>query len=76
MSSMSSGMPAMRRTPRGVRQPPRSRKPIRNAERFLPNRTRPEHKKIRSVTDGGKRLVVIVEAVRSGVRPINAWEDR
>ncbi len=30
---------------------------------------------IRSVTDGGKRVLVIVQIVRDGVRPITGWEE-
>lgn len=29
----------------------------------------------RSGTDGGRRLIVVAQIVRDGVRPITAWEE-
>ena len=47
---------------------------IWNADRMQRHREHPERALIRSVTDGGKAVVVIVQIVRDGVRPITGWE--
>jgi hypothetical protein len=47
---------------------------IWNADRMFPHRARPSRALFRSVTDGGKAVVVIVEIVDDGVRPITGWE--
>ena len=47
---------------------------IWNADRMVPHREHPERGLFRSVTDGGKVVVVIVEIVHDGVRPITGWE--
>jgi hypothetical protein len=47
---------------------------IWNADRMLPHREDPDRALFRSVTDGGKAVVVIVEIVQDGVRPITGWE--
>lgn len=46
-----------------------------NATSAARHRTDPDRRMIRSVTDGGKRVVVIVQVVGHGVRPITAWEE-
>ena len=47
---------------------------IWNADRMFPHRGHPSRGLLRSVTDGGKAVVVIVEIVGDGVRPITGWE--
>jgi len=47
---------------------------IWNADRMFPHREHPDRALLRSVTDGGKAVVVIVEIVGDGVRPITGWE--
>lgn len=47
---------------------------IWNADRMFPHREHPDRALFRSVTDGGKSVVVIVEIVHDGVRPITGWE--
>jgi hypothetical protein len=47
-----------------------------NATELLKHRSHPERKLVRSMTDGGKPVVVIVELVRDGiVRPITGREE-
>ncbi len=48
---------------------------IANADRVTRSRERPDRVVYRSVTDGGRRLVVVVQIIRDGVRPITAWEE-
>jgi hypothetical protein len=48
---------------------------IWNAEREIPHREYPDRVLFRSVTDGGRRLVVVAQKVRDGVRPITAVEE-
>ena len=47
---------------------------IWNADRVFPHREHSSRALFRSVTDGGKATVVIVEVVDDGVRPITGWE--
>jgi hypothetical protein len=47
---------------------------IWNADRMFPHRAHPSRALFRSVTDGGKAVVVIVEIVNDGVGPITARE--
>ena len=47
---------------------------IWNADRILPHRKHPGRALFGSVTDGGKAVVVIVQIVDDGVRPITGWE--
>lgn len=47
---------------------------IWTADRMFRHREHPERALLRSVTDGGKAVVVIVEIVHDGVRPITGWE--
>jgi hypothetical protein len=47
---------------------------IINADRMLKHPRDSDRGRIESVTDGGKRVVVIVQLVRDGVRPITGWE--
>jgi hypothetical protein len=47
---------------------------IWNADRMFPHLEDPDRALFRSVTDGGKAVVVIVQIVRDGVRPITGWE--
>jgi hypothetical protein len=49
---------------------------IANADSAIPHRTVTDRVLFRSVTDGGKRAVVIAQLVRDGVRPITGWETR
>lgn len=46
-----------------------------NADRMIPHRTHPDRALFRSVTDGGKRVLVVVQIVADGVRPITGWEE-
>lgn len=48
---------------------------IWNATRLIPHREHAERGLFRSVTNGGKRVLVVVEIVRDGVRPITGWEE-
>lgn len=48
---------------------------IWNAERMTRHREHSDRGLFRSVTDGGKRVLVIVQIVRDGVRPITGWEE-
>lgn len=47
---------------------------IWNADRMFPHREDPYRALFRSVTDGGKAVVVVVEIVGDGVRPITGWQ--
>lgn len=47
---------------------------IWNADRMFPHREHPGRGLFRSVTDGGKAVVVIVQVGGGGVRPITGWE--
>ena len=47
---------------------------IRNADRMLKHPRDADRGRIQSMTDGGKAVVVIVQLVRDGVRPITGWE--
>jgi hypothetical protein len=47
---------------------------IWNADRMFSHRAHPGRTLFRSMTDGGKAVVVIVEIVGDGVRPITGWE--
>jgi hypothetical protein len=47
---------------------------IWNADWMRTHPVDPDRGRIESVTGGGKRVVVIVEVVRDGVRPITGWE--
>jgi hypothetical protein len=48
---------------------------IFNARRAIPSRHNKDRVLFRADTDGGRRLVVVAEIVRDGVRPITAWEE-
>lgn len=48
---------------------------ILNARRAIPSRFHEDRVLFRSVTDGGRRLTVVVQIVRDGVRPIAAWDE-
>ncbi len=48
---------------------------IFNARRAIPSRHQEARVLFRSVTDAGRRLVVVADIVRDGVRPITAWEE-
>lgn len=48
---------------------------IWNAGRMTRHREHPERVMFRSTTDGGRRLVVVAQIIRDGVRPITAWEE-
>lgn len=41
---------------------------------MIPHREHADRGLFRSVTDGGKSVLVIVEILRDGVRPITGWE--
>ncbi len=47
---------------------------ILNAPRMRKNPRDPDRGRIESVTDGGKSVVVIVQILHHGVRPITGWE--
>lgn len=48
---------------------------IWNATSASRHRTEPDRRLIRSATDGGQRVIVIVQVVHDGVRPITGWEE-
>lgn len=48
---------------------------IFNARRVIPSRDDADRVLFRSATDGGRRLLVVAQIVRDGVRPITAWEE-
>ncbi len=48
---------------------------IFNAGRAIPSRHHRDRVLFRSATDGGRRLVVVAQIVRGGVRPITAWDE-
>jgi hypothetical protein len=48
---------------------------IFNARRAMPSRHDQDRVPFRAVTDGGRRLVVVAQIVRDGVRPITAWDE-
>lgn len=48
---------------------------IWNADRMVRHREHADRVLFRSVTDGSRRLVVVAQIVRDGVRPITAWEE-
>ena len=48
---------------------------IFNARRAIPSRHQEDRILFPSVTDGGRRLVVVADILRDGVRPITAWEE-
>ncbi len=45
-----------------------------NAPRMRKHPRDPERGRIESVTDGGKSVVVIVQILHDGLRPITGWE--
>ena len=47
---------------------------ISNATEMFPHRVLADRRLVRSTTNGGKPVVVIVQLVRDGVRPITGWE--
>ena len=47
---------------------------IWNAPRMRRHPRDPERARIASLTDGGKSVVVIVQVLHDGVRPITGWE--
>jgi len=47
---------------------------IFNAPRMRRHSRDPERARIESVTDGGKSVVVIVQILLDGLRPITRWE--
>ncbi len=47
---------------------------IWNADRWFGHRTHADRRVILSRTNGGKSVVVIVQVVHDGVRPITGWE--
>ncbi len=46
-----------------------------NADRMIRHREQHDRVLFRSSTNGGRRLVVVAQIVRDGVRPITAWEE-
>ena len=48
---------------------------IWNAVQLTRHREHHDRVLFRSRTDGGRRLVVVAQIVRDGVRPITAWEE-
>lgn len=47
---------------------------IWNSDRLRQHPNHPDRGKIQSVTDGGKAVVVIVQILHDGLRPITGWE--
>lgn len=47
---------------------------ILNADRMLKHPRDADRGLIESATDGGKAVVVIVQLVRDGIRPVTGWE--
>ncbi|MEP6817081.1 MAG: hypothetical protein ABI873_16190 [Marmoricola sp.] len=47
---------------------------IWNADRMKVSRRDPTRARIESVTDGGQTVVLIVEVLHDGPRPITGWE--
>jgi hypothetical protein len=48
---------------------------IFNARRAVRSHDHEDRVLFRSVTDGGRRLLVVAQIVRDGVRPITAWDE-
>lgn len=48
---------------------------LNNAVTAVRSRRHRNRAVVLSVTDGGRRLVVVVEILRDGVRPITAWDE-
>jgi hypothetical protein len=48
---------------------------IWNATGAQRHRTDPDRRLIRSLTDGGKRVLIVVQLVHRGVRPITGWKE-
>jgi uncharacterized DUF497 family protein len=48
---------------------------IWNADRMVHHCDHEDRVLFRSVTDGGKRVVVVAQVVWDAVRPITAWEE-
>jgi hypothetical protein len=48
---------------------------LTNAERAVRSRRHRDRAVVRSVSDGGRRLVVVIQILRDGVRPITAWDE-
>ena len=46
-----------------------------NADRMVRHREVQDRVLFKSETDGGRRLVVIAQIVRDGIRPVTAWEE-
>jgi len=46
-----------------------------NATGWQKHTTEEDRRLIRSVTDGGRRVLVIVQVVRAGIRPITGWKE-
>lgn len=44
-------------------------------DRMVRHREHSDRVIFRSGTDGGRRLIVVAQIVRDGVRPITAWEE-
>ena len=47
---------------------------IWNATTASRHRSEADRRLIRSATDGGKRVILIVQLIDNGVRPITGWE--
>lgn len=49
---------------------------IQNATEFRRSKHHPDRRRIQARTDGGRRVVVIIQVLAGGrARPITAWED-
>lgn len=50
---------------------------IRNADGRNMNLSKdaPDRRRIRSATDGGKRVAVVIQLVSNGARPITGWAE-
>ncbi len=49
---------------------------IVDATRAIPHNKHHDRVLFRGRTFGGRRLVIVAQVVRDGVRPITAWEDK
>lgn len=46
-----------------------------NADQWFRHNSIEDRRLVRSRTDGGKAVLVVVQVVRDGVRPITGWEE-
>lgn len=46
-----------------------------NADQWFRHPKHQDRRLVRAQTDGGKSVLVVVQVVRNGVRPITGWEE-